>query len=392
MKEPDMKKVIATEGSLPIKLWLEDIEEGALAQAADLAKLPFAFRHIALMPDAHQGYGMPIGGVLATKGVIIPNAVGVDIGCGVCAVKTSVLAETVDKDAVKKIMGRIRELIPVGFSHHTENQPWEGFDQAPDIPEVQKEINSARKQLGTLGGGNHFLEVQAGDDGHVWLMLHSGSRNFGLKIANAFHGMAVKCCERWFSNVPNKDLAFIPLDLDFGQQYLQAMNFALLFAQESRSRMMSKMCAAVESVFHQTNFAEQINVHHNYARMENHFGENVLIHRKGATSAQAGEIGLVPGSQGTASYVVEGLGNPESFMSCSHGAGRKMGRKQACRELSLADEIKRLDDQGIVHGIRSEKDLDEAAGAYKDIATVMENQADLVRPVVALRPLGVVKG
>ena len=387
-----MKKVIVNDGALPIKLWLDDAESGALEQAIALSKLPFAFRHIALMPDAHQGYGMPIGGVLATKDVVVPNAVGVDIGCGVCACRTSVPVAEADKETVKKIMGHIRKLIPVGFSHHAERQEWDGFDKAPDIPEVQKEIDSARKQLGTLGGGNHFLEVQAGDDGHLWLMLHSGSRNFGLKIANAFHGMAVKCCERWFSNTPNKDLAFIPLDLDFGQQYLQAMNFALLFAQESRSRMMSMMRAAVESVFHQTGFAEQIDVHHNYARMENHFGENVLVHRKGATSAKAGETGLIPGSQGTASYVVEGLGNPESFMSCSHGAGRKMGRKQACRELSLADEIKRLDDRGIVHGIRSEKDLDEAAGAYKDIATVMENQADLVRPVVALRPLGVVKG
>lgn len=387
-----MRKVITTEGSLPIKLWLEDIEEGALAQAADLAKLPFAFRHIALMPDAHQGYGMPIGGVLATKGVVIPNAVGVDIGCGVCAVKTSVLAETVDKDAVKKIMGRIRELIPVGFSHHVEDQAWDGFDNAPDLSEIQKQLGSARKQLGTLGGGNHFLEVQTGDDGHLWLMLHSGSRNFGLKIANAFHETAVRCCSRWLSNIPNKDLSFLPMDTNAAMDYLDSMDFALAFAHESRERMMARMCEAVSEIRPGATFEAAINVHHNYARMENHFGQNVLVHRKGATSAKAGEIGLIPGSQGTASYVVEGLGNPESFMSCSHGAGRKMGRKQACRELSLADEIKRLDDQGIVHGIRSEKDLDEAAGAYKDIATVMENQADLVRPIVALRPLGVVKG
>lgn len=381
-------KVITSE-NIPIKLWLGDIEDGAMAQAVNLARLPFAFHHIAIMPDAHQGYGMPIGGVLATNGVVIPNAVGVDIGCGMCAVRSS-LTEP-ETAGLKKVMGLIRERVPVGFNHHKEDQEWDGFNNAPNISIVQQELKSARRQLGTLGGGNHFLEIQRAQDGHVWLMLHSGSRNFGLKIAHVFHAVATALCERWYSNIPDKELSFLPITTADATDYITAMNFALKFALESRARMMTAMMASLSDVYQGITFDAPINVHHNYARYEHHFGKDVIVHRKGATSARLGELGIVPGSQGTCSHIVRGLGNDQSFHSCSHGAGRRMGRKQAQRELSLADEMKRLNDAGVIHGIRSEKDLDEAAGAYKDIETVMDNQADLVEIVETLKPLAVIK-
>jgi tRNA-splicing ligase RtcB len=383
-----MKQVITTE-RVPVKLWLDDIEDGAMAQSLDLAKLPFAFHHIAIMPDAHLGYGMPIGGVLATQGVVVPNAVGVDIGCGMCAVRTSLTQY--DTESLKKVMGLIRERVPVGFSHHKDKQTWVGFYSAPEVEIIQRELQSAQYQLGTLGGGNHFIEIQLAGDGHVWLMLHSGSRNFGLKIANDYHTKAKNMCEKWNSSIPNPDLSFLPIETSAATEYLDAMNFALRFAEESRSRMMGEIMRSMSEVFAGIIFETPIDVHHNYARMENHFGHNVLVHRKGATSARLRETGVIPGSQGTFSYIVSGLGNPDSFMSCSHGAGRRMGRKQACRELSLEGEIKRLNDAGVIHSIRAEKDLDEAAGAYKDIDAVMANQADLVEIVTKLRPLAVIK-
>jgi len=384
-----MNKVVSTAG-IPVKLWLDDIEPGALKQAENLALLPFAFKHIAIMPDAHQGYGMPIGGVLATKGVVIPNAVGVDIGCGMCAVRTNL--QNPDKEGLKKVMQHIRDMVPVGFRHHADAQDWDGFDLAPDLPIIRSQLDSARYQLGTLGGGNHFMEVQIDTRGYVWLMLHSGSRNFGLKIANAYHNTASQLCKRWYSALPDPDLAFLPMETDEAKEYMAAMEFALMFAKESRSRMMAKMMLAVSAVYAGARFGDMINVHHNYARCENHFGENVIVHRKGATSARFGEEGIIPGSQGTMSHIVLGMGNEQSFKSCSHGAGRKMGRKEACRSLNLDAEIKLLDDAGVIHGIRTVADLDEASGAYKDINVVMENQKDLVTIIETLRPLGVVKG
>lgn len=379
-------QVISTE-RIPIKLWLEDIEPGALAQARNLANLPFAFRWIAIMPDSHQGFGMPIGGVLPAQDVIVPNAVGVDIGCGMIAVRTSL--NEIDTGTLKEIMGKVRTEIPVGFSHQKSNQPWEGFDEAPDIPIIQQELASARRQLGTLGGGNHFIEIQRGDDGHIWLMIHSGSRNFGKKTAEIYHNIAQMLCERWHADIPDKDLSFLPMDSPEGEQYFQAMEFCLRFAQANRSLMMARLSQIVAEVTGAT--AEyEVNIHHNYAALENHFGKSVLVHRKGATKATAGLPGIIPGSMGTSSYIVEGLGNPESFMSCSHGAGRKMGRKEATRQLNLAEEQKKM--EGIVHGLRTVGELEEAPGAYKDIDQVMENQKDLVQIKVRLKPLAVVKG
>jgi tRNA-splicing ligase RtcB len=378
-------KVIDTE-RIPIKMWIEDIEDGALAQARNLANLSFAFKWVAIMPDSHQGYGMPIGGVMATDQVIVPNAVGVDIACGVRAVKTS-LTE-IDTETMKTIMGKVREAIPTGFNHHKEAQPWGGFDQAPDIMVIQRELPSARKQLGTLGGGNHFIEIQRGDDGHIWLMIHSGSRNFGLKTADDFHLRATRLCEKWLSDIPHKDLAFLPMDTKEGSDYYKAMDYCLEFAKVNRALMMVRLCDIVAGVTG-AGLLDVLDIHHNYAAFEHHYGKDVLVHRKGATRARAGEYGIIPGSMGTASYIVRGLGNPESFESCSHGAGRRMGRKEATRTLNLAEEQAKM--AGIIHGLRNVKDLDEAPGAYKDIDEVMAQQADLVEIEVKLTPLAVIK-
>ena len=377
-----MKQVITTE-RIPIKLWLDDIDDGALEQAKNLANLPFAYKHIAIMPDSHQGYGMPIGGVLATDGVIVPNAVGVDIGCGMTAVKTDLTYITADQ--IKSFVEGIRERVPVGFAHHQDDQEWDGFDEALDIQIIQQELSSARKQLGTLGGGNHFIEIQQGDDGAIWVMIHSGSRNFGLKIANHFRKQAEALCTRWYSDIPTKELSFLPVDTREGSDYYKAMNYCLKFAEASRSRMMMAVLDVMSA-----NAEIYLDVHHNYAVLENHFNKNVIVHRKGAISARDGEFGIIPGSMGTFSYIIVGNGNPESFKSCSHGAGRRMGRKEAGRVLNLDVEREKM--SGIVHGLRTEADLDEAPGAYKPIDAVMENQSDLVSILVELRPLGNIKG
>ena len=376
----------------PIKMWLVDIESGAVAQAMNVANLPFIYRWVAIMPDAHQGYGMPIGGVAALDGYISPNMVGVDIGCGMCAVKTNIAS--IDQEGLKKILGLIRGSIPVGFKHHQERQdnnlmpdPLQGRDI------VGQQYESALKQIGTLGGGNHFIEIQKGSDGVIWLMVHSGSRNIGFKVAQHYNKLAISMNERYFPSIPKEwELAFLPLGSDEGHAYKSEMDYCIAFALANRSLMMERIQEAVRAVAVDCEFEPAINIAHNYAAMENHYGKNVVVHRKGATRARESDVGVIPGSQGTNSYIVRGLGNEESFQSCSHGAGRTMGRKQAIRTLSLEEETAQLESQGILHSIRSQKDLDEAPGAYKDIHTVMENQKDLVEIMVELTPLAVIKG
>lgn len=387
---------------VPVKSWCPDIEENAMEQINHLAQLPFVYHHVAIMPDAHSGYGMPIGGVLATKGIIISNAVGVDIGCGMYTVKTYLHKDNVSIEQLKKIMGLIRETVPVGFEHQKE--PQEGMPsleiindatnfRSGGIPVVVHQYNSAKKQIGTLGSGNHFCEIQYDEEGIIWYMIHSGSRNLGLKVADRYNKLAKELNERWFSSVPPKwDLAFLPIETDEAKAYLAEMEYCVEFAYANRALMGKRVEEAFYQVCNVQEFSEPINIAHNYAAWENHFGQNVIVHRKGATRARTGEFGIIPGSQGTSSYIVEGLGNPESFQSCSHGAGRKMGRKDATRRLNLEEEIKKLDDQGIIHGIRNVSDLDEASGAYKSIESVMENQSDLVRIVTKLQPLAVIKG
>ncbi|KAF0187562.1 MAG: hypothetical protein FD168_2486 [Desulfobulbaceae bacterium] len=389
-----MEKVIVTE-KLPIKLWLDDIETGALEQAKNLANLPFLFQHVAVMPDAHLGYGMPIGGVMASEEVVIPNAVGVDIGCGMCAVRTSLA--TISTRQLTQVLTEIRRKVPLGFDHHQKKQapqfmPKPDRDMA-DLPVVTREYQAALTQLGTLGGGNHFIEIQKGDDGRIWLMVHSGSRNLGFKVANYYNHLAMELNRQSGSKIPTSwQLAFLPVTSAAAQAYLGEMRYCVDFAFANRKMMMERVKDAVLLAAAPVVFEPMINIAHNYAALELHYSKHVLVHRKGATSAREGEIGIIPGSQGSPSYIVKGKGNPESFESCSHGAGRKMGRKQAQRQLDLVREKKRLDDQGIIHAVRSTRDLDEAAGAYKDIDEVIDNQLDLVEVLVALRPLAVIKG
>ena len=392
-------KVISTE-RVPIKLWLEDIEQGALDQALNLANLPFIFKHLAIMPDSHQGYGMPIGGVLATEDVVIPNAVGVDIGCGMCALKTNI--KEISTGNLQSIVDKIKKVIPVGFSHQQKEQdeslmPSLELSEKYELNIVKSQYQSALKQLGTLGGGNHFIEIQKGSDGFVWIMIHSGSRNLGKQVADYYNKRAIVLNERWFSSVDKtKQLAFLPLDSSDGDEYMKEMAYCVDFALANRRLMMDRILDCFHDVLQQGKTVaystDMINIAHNYARYEHHFGHNTIVHRKGATSAREGEIGIIPGSMGTKSYIVEGLGNPESFMSCSHGAGRKMGRKQAQRELNLEHEIEIMESQGIIHGIKTVDNLDEACSAYKDIDVVMENQKDLVKILVELKPLAVIKG
>ena len=390
-----MKQVITSEKQ-PIKLWLDDIEKDTLAQAQNLANLPFIFKHVAIMPDAHLGYGMPIGGVMASEEMVIPNAVGVDIGCGMCAVKTSLTSISTEK--LKIVLGGIRNTIPLGFKHHKKKQhvslmPKVRGGRIQDLPVVFREYGNAMTQIGTLGGGNHFIEIQKGNDGHIWFMIHSGSRNIGFKVAQYYNRLAIDLNRKWGAKIPDKwQLAFLPVDDKSGRAYLQEMQYCVDFAYANRKLMMERVKDVLIALARSVIFEPMINIAHNYAATETHFHKNVMVHRKGATSAKEGEVGIIPGSQGSPSYIVRGRGERESFQSCSHGAGRKMGRKQAQRQLDLKHEQKMLEDQGILHSVRSKRDIDEAPGAYKNIDEVIENQLDLIEVLVELRPLAVIKG
>jgi len=385
--------------SKPIKLWLPEaeMETGCLQQAAHLSALPFIHKHVAIMPDTHQGYGMPIGAIIATKGVIIPNAVGVDIGCGMNVLKTSISASEVDSEKVDKIMHQVSRSIPVGRYHHKQEQLTTHMPEpifgTTDYLTIESHYQSARKQIGTLGGGNHFIELQKGSDGYIWLMIHSGSRNVGLQVAKHYNKKAKKLNLRWYSQVPPEfQLDFLPLDTDEGQDYLEEMQWCVNFAAGNRQLMMERFFNAFYESYPEASIVHEYDVPHNYATLEKHYGENVMVHRKGATSAKVDEVCIIPGSYGSFSYIAIGKGNQESFMSCSHGAGRTMSRAAAKKQLDLEQEKKLLDESGVVHGMRNENDLDEAPSAYKDIKTVMERQKDLVEICVELKPLAVMKG
>ena len=403
-----MKWTRSGEGlQVPVKSWCAEVDPLALRQACNLANHPAVAHHVALMPDCHVGYGMPIGGVIAVKDALIPNAVGVDIGCGMVAVETDLPAERfAGLPERRAFLSRVKARVPVGEGHsHGSRQAWEGFARFCDAsPEAADRWPSAldRENLGTLGGGNHFIELQASDEGFVWLMIHSGSRNLGQRVASHYHAEAQRLNAQGRVALPDPDLAFLPADSRAGQDYLRDMSFALAYALENRRRMMA-VCK--EALFEQAGgvgFVREINIHHNYAALEPHFGRTFFVHRKGATRARLGETGIIPGSMGTPSYIVRGLGNPESFMSCSHGAGRAMGRAEANRRLT-EDACNRamagiaFDRWGQAQARWGKRrgaavDLSEAPPAYKDIEAVIEAERDLVEPRVRLRPLAVVKG
>jgi len=384
-------KAINTE-RVPIKIWADDAEDSAVQQAKNLANLPFVRKWVAIMADTHMGYGMPIGGVIATERVVIPNAVGVDIGCGMKARKTS-LTE-IGKETLKKMLNQIQRDIPTGFNHQKEEQ-----DMSKELVELIDQFNSTalddifRKiphQLGTLGGGNHFIEIQKGDDGHIWIMLHSGSRGIGKMTCDHYNKIAEDMNRMWYTQV-DKDLAYLPLDTKEGAEYMKAMQIGMQFAEDNRLHMLEKITSILKESFPDMEYEESIDTHHNYAAMEHYFGKNYLVHRKGAVRA-LGKV-IIPGSMGTYSYIAEGLDNPESFGSCSHGAGRRMGRKEATRQYTASEVLAEMKEKGIeLYKIKKDDVAEECAQAYKDIDAVMEDQKDLVKPLVKLRPLGVVKG
>ncbi|MDD5988836.1 MAG: RtcB family protein [Bacteroidales bacterium] len=381
----------------PVKIWTNDVEESAMRQIENLAALPFLHHHLAIMPDVHAGMGMPIGGVLACDGAVIPNAVGVDIGCGMCAVKTNWRTDDLPVSVLRKeIMKGIRERIPLGKEHHKEAQAETYLPQGYDIDKleiVKRRQNSIRHEVGTLGGGNHFIELQKDEDGCLWIMIHSGSRNLGKQVGDYYNKIAALLNEKWHSEVPaDFHLPFLPLGTrEFGA-YWNEMRYCIDFALCNRKLMMERIQEVMADSLQGIEFEPMINIAHNYAAFEHHFGKDVIVHRKGATLASKGVTGIIPGSQGTASYIVEGLGNPESFCSCSHGAGRVLSRKTAIRTLDMKAEVANLEAKGIIHAIRCQDDMQEASGAYKDIETVIANESDLVKVKTKLFPIAVIKG
>ena len=381
----------------PVKIWANSVDAKAMQQIENLTTLPFLFHHLAIMPDVHAGMGMPIGGVLACKDVVIPNAVGVDIGCGMCAVKSNYKVTDISQDVLrKKIMNGIRQRIPLGMAHHTQPQPETCLPNGHEVErmEVVKRRQSAIVyEVGTLGGGNHFIELQKDEEGNLWVMLHSGSRNLGKLVCEHYNKLAQQLNARWHTVVDEKlRLPFLPVGSAEFKNYWAEMQYCIDFALCNRSLMMQRIQEVITDALPGIAFEPMINIAHNYAAWENHYGQNVIVHRKGATLAREGMVGIIPGSQGTASYIVEGLGNAASFNSCSHGAGRVLSRTAAIASLDMQAEVAQLEAKGIVHAIRSQDDMQEATGAYKDIEEVIANQTDLIKVKTRLLPIAVIKG
>lgn len=392
---------------VPVYDWTNhDLDEKVQEQMINLAKLPFAKKHIALMPDAHAGFGMPIGGVLFTDNVVVPYAIGVDIGCGVQIARTNLVwGVNFDKEKLKNVLHQIQRDIPTGFSSnqkpvYEEAALWakleaKGIETKKVVPDnlvgwVRKVLNS----VGSLGGGNHFLEVQRDDNNQVYFMLHSGSRNLGQQICKFYWAKALELNTLWHSELPHKELAYLPQGTVEFDDYMYAMNVGLAWAEINRETMMDKVEYAFKKHASVHAFDVLVDVHHNFAAVENHFGQNGIVHRKGAVRARAGEMVLIPGSMGTGSYIAEGLGNRDSFMTCQHGAGRAVGRKEMHRQMDPAElkqEMKELDIE-LFSAAKDGNEVEEAARAYKDIESVMANSADLIKPLTKLYPLGVVKG
>lgn len=400
---------------VPIKIWLpkiEEVEESCLEQAYHLAELPFAYSHVCLMPDTHTGMGMPIGGVLATKEVIIPNAVGVDIGCGMNYCSTNIKVNAIrdimtgNGTLLQSIVGAVMRAIPVGFRGYKEKQECTTLDQAKEQMQVyQKDsellpfFEEAYHKVGTLGGGNHFIELQEDEEGMLAIMIHSGSRHLGKEVCDYFHKKATQLNRQWDSPVPEEyRLSYLPVDDPVGVQYLHWMELCLSFAYENREHMMNKVCQIVSEQLKkyaglEVEYSDQINCHHNYASKEIHGGEDVWVHRKGATRARKDELAVIPGAMGSYSFVVRGLGNEESFCTSSHGAGRAYSRKGAMNTFSVEEVVLDLREQGVILGKNKKSDLpEECRMAYKDIDEVMENQQDLVVPIKRLKTVAVVKG
>jgi len=378
---------------VPVKLWAQvhEVESSALDQLKNIAALPWVFHHVAVMPDVHFGKGATVGSVIAMKGAISPAAVGVDIGCGMAAVKTNLKASDLP-DSLQLLRHRIEKEIPVGFESHEyvtkyaeKHRLWKEFHNLTD--KAQDLLGKARKQMGTLGGGNHFWELCLDTDQNVWIMLHSGSRNIGKTLAEVHMSKAMKLAHN--ATLPDKDLAVFLAGTPEMDRYRHDLMWAQQYAKANREVMLKISQDVLTKLIPKVRYEEPITCHHNYVSEENHFGENVLVTRKGAISARSGEMGIIPGSMGTKSYIVRGKGNEESFHSASHGAGRRMSRGAAKRHFTVEDLEKQTE------GVECRKDftvLDEIPGAYKAIEQVMANQQELVEVVAELKQVLCVKG
>lgn len=387
----------------PAKFWAKDVESKAMEQLYNVANMPFIHKHIAVMPDVHLGKGATVGSVIPTIKAVIPAAVGVDIGCGMCAIPTNLTANDLP-DNLKYLRDSIEYIIPVGSKAHpnydhlniledevtnlTISMPVGYFH----VYGVQFPRQGTWNQLGTLGGGNHFIELCLDESDNVWIMLHSGSRGIGNRIGQRFIELAKKDMENWLIDLPDKDLAYIPEASDYFDPYIRCVEWAQNYAVLNRKVMLHLVIGVMKTHFPQMIVDLEnraVSCHHNYIARENHYGQNCYVTRKGAVRARKGDLGIIPGSMGTKSYIVEGLGNEESFCSCSHGAGRVMSRTEAKKRISLEEHAE------ATKGIECRKDegvIDESPAAYKDIDEVMEIQKDLVRPIHTLHQVMCIKG
>ncbi|MGH8584466.1 MAG: RtcB family protein [Gammaproteobacteria bacterium] len=394
------------QGRVPVKVWTKDIEGEALQQLINVSQLPIVYGHVAAMPDVHAGIGATIGSVIPTKAAIIPAAVGVDIGCGMNAVRLTLSGKDLP-DSLSRLRGAIEDAVPVGFDQHPASKV-RGSTPArtaralaarldaiigkhPGVTKMQRHFTDTWIcQLGTLGGGNHFIELCLDEAERIWVMLHSGSRGLGNVLGRYFIAAARKDMERHQAQLPDRDLAYFSEGSAHFDDYVEAVHWAQDYALANRREMMRLVLEALQPRLPRFKTAgEAINCHHNYVARESHFGEQLFITRKGAISARTGELGIIPGSMGARSYVVRGLGNPDSFCSCAHGAGRRMSRTEAKRRFN------RFDLEAQTQGVECRKDrgvIDEIPGAYKDIDEVMANQSDLVEVVHTLKQVLCVKG
>jgi tRNA-splicing ligase RtcB len=415
-------------GRVPVLSWAPGLEDGARKQALNCASLPVTHHHVAVMADGHQGYGVPIGAVLPMKDAISPYAVGNDIGCGMALVPTTISKSDL-LPARDDLMNEIAATIPSGMSGRKTERPGEQVDnllelafdamaeaagvlgarlstaQTPvigkDSPTLTRDqfVHRGGSQAGTLGSGNHFVELLVGPDDDVWVMLHSGSRGVGSLVCNNYHRMALEHCAQAGITLPDPGLAYLPLDTDdtwsrVGECYIRSLKAALDFAQANRHRMLEDVATILSATFPGAlRWDESVNIHHNDATLEEHYGEQVWVHRKGAVKASEGRATVTPGSMGTGSFLGRGRGEASSFSSCSHGAGRVMSRGQARRELSLDEQLRQIRDAGSkVYAANTGDVLDEMPGAYKDLDTVMAAQSDLVETVRRFTPLATYKG
>ena len=395
-------KEVLTSQRVPVKIWTDDVDDKSKQQLANIASLPFIHHHVAAMPDVHLGIGATIGSVIATHKAIIPAAVGVDIGCGMVACRLSITANDLDEKSLKSVFDQISRDVPVGRGMHNNRHAFEEKAQPFELglnrilekhPVLEKSICGTTKwvkQMGTLGGGNHFIEVCLDESNQVWVMLHSGSRGIGNTLAEYFIQLARKDMEQWMIHLPDRDLAYFPEGTVHFDDYVEAVHWAQEYAFQNRQCMVDLVLEALRRhlpAFEVT--SEVVNCHHNYVAQEHHYGANVWVTRKGAIRAREGDLGIIPGSMGAKNYIVRGRGNPESFNSSAHGAGRRMSRTAAEKQFTEADLARQTD------GVICRKDkgvVDEIPGAYKDIDAVMENQKDLTETLHTLKQVVCVKG